>query len=67
MIKEMRLEGISSIAEANIWLPRFIEQFNLKFAKIAFNPKDLHRSVTETPEELDDILLGVSHVESPTA
>jgi hypothetical protein len=22
---------------------------------IAFNPKDLHRSVTETPEELDDI------------
>ncbi len=55
LIKEMRLEGISSIAEANIWLPRFIEQFNLKFVKIAFNPKDLHRSVTETPEELDDI------------
>lgn len=55
LIKEMRLEGISSIAEANIWLPRFIEQFNQKFAKIAFNPKDLHRSVTETPEELDDI------------
>jgi hypothetical protein len=55
LIKEMRLKGISSIAEANIWLPRFIEQFNLKFAKTAFNPKDLHRSVTETTEELDDI------------
>ena len=55
LIKEMRLEGISSIAEANAWLPCFIEQFNQKFAKMAFNPKDLHRTVTETAEELDDI------------
>jgi hypothetical protein len=55
LIKEMRLEGICSIEQANAWLPRFIEQFNLKFAKTAFNPKDLHRSVTETPEKLDDI------------
>ena len=55
LIKEMRLEGISSIAEANAWLPYFIEQFNRKFAKMAFNPKDLHRTVTETAEELDDI------------
>ncbi|EXB17195.1 integrase core domain protein, partial [Acinetobacter baumannii 4749] len=54
LIKEMRLEGISSIAEANAWLPCFIEQFNQKFAKMAFNPKDLHRTVTETAEELDD-------------
>ncbi|MDW2812534.1 ISNCY family transposase, partial [Acinetobacter baumannii] len=46
LIKEMRLEGISSIAEANAWLPCFIEQFNQKFAKMAFNPKDLHRTVT---------------------
>ncbi|OIG79715.1 transposase, partial [Acinetobacter baumannii] len=35
LIKEMRLEGISSIAEANAWLPCFIEQFNQKFAKMA--------------------------------
>ena len=55
LIKEMRLEGISSIADANKWLPCFIEQFNLKFAKMAFNPKNLHRSVTETAEQLDDI------------
>jgi hypothetical protein len=33
----MRLEGISSIADANKWLPCFIEQFNRKFAKMAFN------------------------------
>ena len=55
LIKEMRLEGISSIADANKWLPCFIEQFNLKFAKMAFNPKNLHRSATETAEQLDDI------------
>ena len=55
LIKEMRLEGICSIGQANAWLPCFIEQFNRKFAKMAFNPKDLHRTVTETAEELDDI------------
>ena len=51
----MRLEGISSISDANKWLPCFIEQFNRKFVKMAFNPKDLHRTITETAEELDDI------------
>ncbi|MFX6145017.1 ISNCY family transposase [Acinetobacter baumannii] len=55
LIKEMRLEGISSIEQANAWLPCFIEQFNQKFAKMAFNPKNLHRPITETAEELDDI------------
>ncbi|MFW2068237.1 ISNCY family transposase, partial [Acinetobacter johnsonii] len=33
LIKEMRLEGISSIEQANACLPCFIEQFNQKFAK----------------------------------
>ena len=55
LIKEMCLEGICSIEQANAWLPCFIEQFNQKFAKMAFNPKDLHRPITETAEELDDI------------
>ncbi len=55
LIKEMRLEGISSIEQANAWLPCFIEQFNRKFAKMAINPKDLHRTVSETADELNDI------------
>ena len=55
LIKEMRLEGICSIAEANAWLPCFIEQFNQKFAKCARNSKNLHRSLTESDLELDDI------------
>ena len=55
LIKEMRLEGICSIAEANAWLPCFIEQFNQKFAKCARNSKNLHRPLTESDLELDDI------------
>ncbi|HDK9098308.1 TPA: ISNCY family transposase [Acinetobacter baumannii] len=55
LIKEMRLEGISSIAEANAWLPCFIEHFNQKFAKCARNSKNLHRPLTESDAELEDI------------
>ncbi|WP_180042381.1 MULTISPECIES: ISNCY family transposase [unclassified Acinetobacter] len=55
LIKELRLEDIGSIAEANIWLPCFIEQFNQKFAKCARNSKNLHRPLTESDLELDDI------------
>ena len=55
LIKEMRLEGICSIAEANAWLPCFIEHFNQKFAKCARNSKNLHRPLTEFDLELDDI------------
>ncbi|ESK36585.1 hypothetical protein P256_02497, partial [Acinetobacter nectaris CIP 110549] len=55
LIKDMFLEGIHSIAEANAWLPCFIEQFNQKFAKCARNPKNLHRQLIESKIELDDI------------
>ena len=55
LIKEMRLENISSIEEANTWLPCFIEQFNQKFGKCARNSKNLHRPLTESQSELDDI------------
>ncbi len=55
LIKEMRLKGVSSLADVNKWLPCFIEKFSLKFAKTASNPKDLHRTINETAEQLDDI------------
>ncbi len=55
LVKEMRLESICSIAEANAWLSSFIEQFNQKFAKCARNSKNLHRPLTESNLELDDI------------
>ncbi|MDR8378682.1 transposase, partial [Acinetobacter baumannii] len=42
LIKEMRLEGISSIEDANAWLDSFIIDFNRRFARPAKYPKDLH-------------------------
>ena len=37
LIKEMTIAGISSISEANAFLPGFIERFNKKFGKEAAN------------------------------
>lgn len=55
LVKEMRLQGINTIEQANIWLPDFITDFNRRFAKPARYPKDMHRTVRESMDELDDI------------
>lgn len=55
LVKELRLEGIDTMQEANEYLPTFIEQFNTKFAKDPANATDLHRSLTEL-DQLDEIL-----------
>jgi transposase len=55
LVKEMRLQGVNTIEEANAWLPYFIDDFNRRFAKPAKFPKDMHRTVRETPQELDDM------------
>lgn len=55
LVKEMRLQGINTIEEANAWLPYFIDDFNRRFAKPAKFPKNMHRKVRETPQELDDM------------
>ncbi len=43
LVKAMRLEGIATIAEANAFLPRYMERQNKQFAKAPFDPRDLHR------------------------
>lgn len=55
LIKEMRLEGITGIEAANAWLATFIADFNRRFSRPAWFPKDLHRPVQESPDELRDI------------
>ncbi len=55
LIKEMRLQCINTIEDANQWLPSFIADFNQRFAKAAKFPKNMHRVVRQTAEELDDI------------
>lgn len=43
LVKAMRLEGISTIEEANAFLPSYMERHNRRFARPALDPRDLHR------------------------
>jgi len=43
LVKAMRLEGITTIAEANAFLPGYMARHNQRFAKSPFDPRDLHR------------------------
>jgi hypothetical protein len=43
LIKEMRLEGISTIEQGNAFLPRFFKKHNKRFKKEAASPEDAHR------------------------
>lgn len=55
LVKEMRLENITGIDNDNAWLETFISDFNCRFARPAKYPKNLHRTVSESSPELDDI------------
>jgi transposase len=45
LVKEMRLSGISSIAEANAFLKEYLPIYNRRFAKKAAHTENLHRPV----------------------
>lgn len=49
LVKELRLKQISTMEEANKFLPEFIEDYNRRFGKDPGNPKDLHRPMN--PED----------------
>jgi hypothetical protein len=56
LVKELRLEGISTRDEANDWVRTvFVPAFNAQFSVIAKNTGDAHRPVTETVVTLDRI------------
>lgn len=54
LVKELRLEGISTIEAANALMPRFIEAYNTKFSKPPRNKHDAHRAL-RPDEDLDFI------------
>ncbi|MCP4021938.1 MAG: ISNCY family transposase [Desulfobacteraceae bacterium] len=54
LIKEMRLEKIKSLKEANEFLRRYLPKFNKKFKVMAKEVGDFHRSVDGI--DLEDIL-----------
>lgn len=45
LIKEMRIRGISTIEEANKYLPEFLEKINAKFGIEPESPEDAHREL----------------------
>jgi transposase len=45
LVKEMRLRGISSIAEANAFLKEYLPIFNRRFARKAAHIENLHRPI----------------------
>ena len=55
LVKQLRLQAINSIQEANAYLPEFIETFNKKFAVVPKSPVNMHR-LLQPNEKLDDTL-----------
>jgi len=55
LVKEMRLRGISNIAEANEFLKEYLPIYNKRFAKKAAQPENLHRPIPKGLN-LDSIL-----------
>jgi transposase len=55
LVKEMRLHGISSMADGNAYLPEFIEDFNQRFAVESRSSVDAHRALTAR-DDLTSIL-----------
>lgn len=48
LVKELRLLNISTIEEANAYLPTFIEDYNRRFAVIPKDPSNAHRPLLKT-------------------
>jgi transposase len=43
LVRELRLRGISDMAAGNVYLPKFITEFDERFAKTPRDPEDAHR------------------------
>ncbi len=54
LVKELRLEGISSIEAANAFMPAYVTDYNARFGKLARDSHDAHRPVRRD-EDLDSI------------
>ena len=56
LVKAMRLEGISSIAEVNAFLPGYMARHNQRFARAPFDPRDVHRSLADH-DDLEAVMM----------
>lgn len=55
LIKEMRLEGISSMEAGNLYLKRYMKKYNKKFGKEPLDKEDAHRPVVFS-DKLEEIM-----------
>ncbi|RQS76992.1 ISNCY family transposase [Burkholderia sp. Bp8963] len=55
LVKELRLRGISTVADANAYAPSFIATYNARFAKPPRSGFDAHRPL-RSDEDLDRLL-----------
>jgi transposase len=56
LVKEMRLQSINDQGSANAWLPKFMQDFNRRFAVKSVDSTDAHVPYTGKPKELQRIL-----------
>jgi transcriptional regulator of NAD metabolism len=56
LVKELRLHGISTIEEANHYLPDFMKQYNQRFAVKPGSDIDAHRKRLHNETEVKQIL-----------
>ena len=54
LVKELRLAGVSTMADANAFVPAFLDAYNARFAKPPANLKDLHRPL-RAKDKLEDV------------
>jgi hypothetical protein len=54
LVKELRLQGISTIAAGNQLLPGFLANYNARFGREPHNPKNLHRPLS-AGDDLADV------------
>ena len=54
LVKELRLACVGTMADANAFVPAFLEAYNARFAKAPANPKDLHRAL-RAKDKLEDV------------
>lgn len=55
LVKELRENGISTIEEANLFLPTYLEKYNKRFGKEPASPFNAHRALNHK-QDLDRIL-----------
>lgn len=55
LVKELTLNNLSTMEEANAFLPLFIQAWNKKLAVEPRDPTDAHRAWTDSEEALDEV------------